>query len=61
MKKKIALYIEGGNLQSIISNIPTDELEIELIDMDNEEAEGTEDEAGDRWGELLKELPYANF
>jgi hypothetical protein len=53
--KKIAIYIEGGIIQAIRSNIGED-LDIELVDADNEP-----DEAEDRWEELQNELEFGNL
>lgn len=52
---KIAVYIKGGVLQAVRSNISTD-LEIEIVDADNEP-----DTACDRWDELQMELEFGNY
>lgn len=58
MKKithKIAIYISGGIVQAVRSNIGVD-LDIEVVDEDNEP-----DVADDRWDELQTELEFANL
>ena len=52
---KIAVYISGGILQAVRSNIGPD-LEVELVDEDNEP-----ETAGDRWEELQTELNFGNY
>ena len=52
---KIAVYISGGILQAVRSNIGPD-LEVELVDEDNEP-----DTAGDRWEQLQTELNFGNY
>ena len=52
---KIAVYISGGILQGVRSNIGSD-LEVEIVDEDNEP-----EEAGDRWQELQYELEFGNY
>jgi hypothetical protein len=52
---KIAIYISGGILQAIRSNIGTN-LEVELVDEDNEP-----ETAVDRWEELQTELNFGNY
>jgi hypothetical protein len=53
--KKIAIYVEGGIIQAVRSNIGED-LDIEIVDCDNEP-----DEAEDRWEELQSELEFGNY
>lgn len=52
---KIAVYISGGILQGVRSNIGSD-LEVEIVDEDNEP-----EEVGDRWEELQTELEFGNY
>lgn len=54
--KKIAIFVEGGIVQAIRSNIPCHKLEIEVVDNDNEP-----DKAEDRWEELQNELEFGNY
>ena len=54
---KIAVYISGGILQAVRSNIGPD-LEVELVDEDNEEHAWL---AKDRWEELQTELNFGNY
>ena len=56
---KIAIYIEGGIVQAIRSNIGSD-LDIEIVDADliNDEEESTSDEL---WEELESELEFGNY
>lgn len=53
--QKIAVYISGGILQGVRSNIG-EELEIEIVDEDNEP-----ETAEDRWDELQSELEFGNY
>jgi len=53
--KKIAIYVEGGIIQAVRSNIGED-LEVEIVDCDNEP-----DEAEDRWEEVQSELEFGNY
>jgi len=53
--KKIAIYVEGGIIQAVRSNIGED-LDIEIVDYDNEP-----DEAEDRWEEVQSELEFGNY
>ena len=58
MKHKIAIYVEGGIVQGIRSNISTDLLDIEIVDADGD----TQDEARERWDvEIQTELPFGNY
>jgi hypothetical protein len=52
---KIAIYVEGGMVLGIRSNIGM-ELDIEIVDSDNEP-----DGAEDRWEELESELEFGNY
>ena len=54
-KKKIAIYVSGGVVQGVRSNISAD-LDVELVDEDNEP-----DTSEDRWNELQTELKFGNF
>ena len=58
MKPKIALYVSGGVITAIRSNVATD-LEIEIVDSDNDENTG--DDSDKRWDELQTELPFGNY
>jgi len=58
MKHKIAIYVEGGIVQGIRSNISTDLLDIEIVDADGD----NQDEARERWDvEIQTELPFGNY
>jgi hypothetical protein len=54
MKTKIAIYVSGGVVQSVISN--TEMVDIEIMDADNE-PENTET----KWNEINKELGFAIY
>ena len=54
--KKIAIFVDGGIVQAIRSNIPCHKLEIEIVDNDNQQ-----DEAEDRWEEIQTELNFGNY
>ena len=70
--KKIAVYINGGVVEEIRSNIGED-IEIEVIDNDtyqmNQVFENVKDfknitdweKAEDRWKEIKKELQFVNY
>lgn len=51
----IAIYVSGGIVQAVRSNIGPD-LEVEIIDEDNEP-----DTAEERWMELQEKLEYGNY
>ena len=53
---KIAIYIEGGLIQAVRSDVHPPELEIEIVDKDNEP-----ETAEDRWEELQGELKFGNY
>jgi hypothetical protein len=53
--RKIAIYVEGGIIQGIRSNIGED-LDIEIVDCDNDP-----DNAEDRWEEIQTELNFGNY
>ncbi len=57
--KKIAIYIEGGMVQAVRSNLGED-LDVEIIDADLVNEEG-ENFAGERWEELQEELQFGNY
>lgn len=52
---KVALYISGGILQGVRSNIGQD-LEVEVIDADNDP-----DTAEEQWMELQEKLEFGNY
>jgi hypothetical protein len=52
---KIAIYVSGGIVQGVRSNMGQD-LEVEIVDEDNEP-----EAAGDRWEELQTELNFGNY
>ena len=54
--KKIAIFVDGGIVQAIRSNIPCHKLEIEIVDNDNQP-----EKAEDRWEELQNELEFGNY
>ena len=51
---KIAIYIEGGLIQAVRSDVH--DFEIEIVDKDNEP-----ETAEDRWEELQTELDFDNY
>ena len=51
---KIAIYIEGGLIQAVRSDVH--DFEIEIVDKDNEP-----ETAEDRWEELQTELEFGNY
>ena len=53
--QKIAVYISGGILQGVRSNIGQD-LEVEVVDEDNEP-----DTAEEQWMELQEKLEFGNY
>ena len=56
---KVAIYVEGGIVQGVRSNIGQD-LEVEVVDFDsmyNEES----NKADARWEELQTELEFGNY
>jgi hypothetical protein len=52
---KIAIFVEGGIVQGILSNIG-ETIDVEVVDSDNDI-----DGAEDRWEELQNELPFGNY
>jgi hypothetical protein len=54
-KPKIAIFVEGGIIQAIRSNIGSD-LDIEIVDVDLDV-----DTAEDRWEEVQTELEFGNL
>ena len=52
---KVAVYVKGGIVQAVRSNIGQD-LEVELVDEDNDP-----DTADDRWEEIQTELEFGNY
>lgn len=52
---KVAIYVKGGIVQAVRSNIGQD-LEVELVDEDNDP-----DTADDRWEEVQTELEFGNY
>lgn len=52
---KIAIYISGGIVQGVRSNIG-EELDIEIVDKDT-----NPDNAENRWWQLQEELPCINL
>lgn len=53
--KKISIYVRGGMVQGVRSNIGAD-LEIEVVDYDNDP-----ETADIRWEELETELEFGNY
>lgn len=51
---KIAIYVSGGIVQGIRSDIK--DLDIEIVDYDN-----TPETADERWDELQTELEFGNY
>lgn len=64
--KKIAIYVNGGSVEAVRSNIGAD-LEVEIVDNDcfqvfeRKSWEGDAVDAEDRWEELQKELQFGNY
>lgn len=56
---KVAIYISGGMVQGVRSNISS-ELEIEIVDADWKELD-RESDPEDRWEELQTELEFGNY
>lgn len=58
MKKqsKIAIFVSGGVIQGIRSNISS-QLDVEIVDADDMGS----DKADDRWDKLQKKLEFGNF
>ena len=58
-KRKIAIFVEGGIIQGIRSNIGSD-LDIEIVDADliDDDDENTSEE---RWEEIESELEFGNY
>jgi len=56
---KVAIFVEGGMVQAIRSNI-SPELEIEIVDADWKELD-REIEPEDRWEEIQTELEFGNY
>lgn len=56
-KPKIAIYVEGGIVTGVRSNISSD-LEIEIVDQDMIDL--MEEQKSDRWEELQTELEFGN-
>jgi hypothetical protein len=54
--KKIAIFVDGGIVQAIRSNITCEKLEIEIVDNDNQPQKSE-----DRWEELQTELEFGNY
>jgi hypothetical protein len=52
---KIAIYVEGGIIQAIRSDIGQN-LDVEIVDADNEP-----DDAENRWEQLQEELEFGNY
>jgi F0F1-type ATP synthase epsilon subunit len=53
--KKVAIYVNGGIIQAIRSNVSED-LDIEIVDEDNDP-----ETAETRWEELQEELQFGNY
>jgi len=51
---KIAIYVSGGIVQGIRSDVK--DLEIEIVDFDNDP-----DTADERWDQLQEELEFGNY
>jgi hypothetical protein len=53
--KKVAIYVSGGIIQAIRSNVSED-LDIEIVDEDNDP-----ETSETRWEELQEELQFGNY
>lgn len=57
MKTKVAIYVSGGAIQSVIGN--KDDIEVTLFDVDNMKAEGiTGDEIDKEWDKIQKKCHH---
>lgn len=56
MKNKIAIWIEGGAIQGVRSNI---DIELEIIDVDIETVD--RDDAEKKWDHYQTELPFGIY
>ena len=56
---KVAIYVFGGIVQGVRSNISS-ELEIEIVDADWKELD-RESDPEDRWEEVQTELEFGNY
>jgi hypothetical protein len=54
-KPKIAIFVEGGIVQAVRSNI-SEQLDVEVVDIDNDG-----DQAEYRWDELQTKLKFGNY
>jgi hypothetical protein len=59
---KIAIFVEGGIIQGIRSNIGSD-LDIEIVDADliDDDDDDDENTSEERWEELESELEFGNY
>lgn len=60
MKPKIAIYVSGGVVQGIRSNIGND-IEVEIIDADDAEDHADMNDPNSRWEQLQLELEFGNY
>lgn len=58
MKPKIAIYVSGGTVQEVRSNISAD-LEIEIVDADYTHCDDIDPNS--RWEQLQGELNFGNL
>ena len=56
MKNKIAIWIEGGLIQGVRSNV---DIELEIIDVDIETVD--RDDAEKKWDHYQTELPFGIY
>ena len=56
MKNKIAIWIEGGAIQGVRSNV---DIELEIIDVDLDNVD--KDDAEKKWEEYQTELPFGIY
>lgn len=60
-KRKVAILVEGGCVQAVLSNLGEDfDLEVEIVDMDDAEGLGLPEAAQARWHKLQGKLGFAH-
>ena len=59
MKPKIAIYVSGGVVQGIRSNMK--DLDVEIVDGDDIEDHENANDPDSRWEQLQLELEFGNY
>ena len=59
MKPKIAIYVSGGVVQGIRSNMK--DLDVEIVDGDDIEDHENKNDTDARWEQLQLELEFGNY